>query len=306
MDREGKFWVVSPNVSNKENRMNYWRKEILKTECAFMGWGDDLKIGQKFANEIQMGDIILIARRHHKTPEVIGFGVVTDHFEWFREGAKTEFPYGSMRELNPFRPLSRSPREIQLMDVLGHTMALAKLHPSWIKHRAVCAWMERELLAESKRLLKPRNDDQIDIRLAELQHQDESEFEMRSQQDIKTATREESILLNDYIKWLKRQGRKLHIAKYGLLRCDAFEEERNNLIEAKRGNKREHIRMAAGQLLDYAFQGRNQFGTPNLAILLPQRPQEIELEFGWLKENGIHLIWKDEDVFLDDCDGQFI
>ena len=102
---------------------------------------------------------------------------------------------------------------------------------------------------------------------------------------------------------MKLQGRKLHIAKYWKLRCDAFEEERNNLIEAKRSTQREYIRMAAGQLLDYAFEGRERFGNPNLAILLPEKPAEEWL--GWLKKSNIHLVWKDGEIFMDNDDGQF-
>ena len=43
---------------------------------------------------------------------------------------------------------------------------------------------------------------------------------------------------------LKREG----------LCCDRFEKKRHNLIEAKSSTKREYIRMAVGQLLDYAYQ----------------------------------------------------
>ncbi|MBS1804484.1 MAG: hypothetical protein JST28_14055 [Acidobacteria bacterium] len=62
-------------------------------------------------------------------------------------------------------------------------------------------------------------------------------------------------------------------------------------------------RMAVGQLLDYAFAGRKELHKPNMAILLPKRPDETPL--GWLKEIGVHLIWKEGRTFRDNCDGQF-
>jgi hypothetical protein len=215
--------------------------------------------------------------------------------------------FGSNWALRPFRPLSRVMNGIPFMDGLRQNMALAQLHPDRdLKQKQICEWMWQKLTAESARLETMKDQDRLDPRLEELQHQDESEYKVRGKSEVATATRDEAKLINEYINWLERQGRKLHIAKYGTLRCDAFEEDRNNLIEAKRSSKREHIRMAAGQLLDYSFQGRNLFNHPHLAILLPNKPPRLETQFGWLMEHNIHLIWKEMDVFLDNSDGQFI
>ena len=301
------FSAQSAGGNAKEELLASWKHEILKREHAFMGWGKDHPIGRRFANEIRKDDLVLIARRHNGKPDVVGFGIATGIFEWSSNDPKYHLQFGSAQELRPFRPLSRAPKGIPFMEGLRQTMALAQLHPDRDEEQErICDWMEQELAAESTRLETVKNQDQLDPRLEKLQHQDESEYQVRGQSEVVTATREEAKLINEYINWLERQGRKLHIAGYGALRCDAFEEERNNLIEAKRSSKRENIRMAVGQLLDYAFQGRNQFTDSHLAILLPNKPVEVETQFGWLKERGIHLIWKDKDVFLDNCDGQFI
>ena len=49
-------------------------------KAAFMGYRPEdrghLAIGYKFAEEIKPGDIVLVARRHHKKPDIVGFGVV--------------------------------------------------------------------------------------------------------------------------------------------------------------------------------------------------------------------------------------
>jgi hypothetical protein len=64
----------------------------------------------------------------------------------------------------------------------------------------------------------------------------------------------------------------LQIVKYKNLRCDPYEEDRNNLIEAKCSAVREYLRMAVGQLFEYAFLGRKYFGKSNKAILLLRSP----------------------------------
>ena len=131
------------------------------------GWGDDHKIGRKFANEIEKDDVILIARRHRKRPEIIGFGVVTDKFERSRTVPGTHLEFRSMRKLKPSRPLSGPPKNIPIMDALGHTMALAQLHPEWDdRHKRVCEWMASELsLFETNLLAREKNLGHEDPRL---------------------------------------------------------------------------------------------------------------------------------------------
>jgi hypothetical protein len=61
--------------------------------------------------------------------------------------------------------------------------------------------------------------------------------------------------------------------------------------------------MAVGQLLDYAFQARNEIGETHKAILLPEKPEASLLP--WLETLGINVIWEDSSVFLDNANGQF-
>ena len=107
-----------------------------------------------------------------------------------------------------------------------------------------------------------------------------------------------------YHKWLEARDRKLHVANYNRLRCDTYEERGNppgNLIEAKASTKRESIRMAVGQLLEYAYLGRTRFGKPNMAVLLPKKPQPERVK--WLAELHIRAVWKDKDKFRDNANG---
>ncbi len=58
-----------------------------------------------------------------------------------------------------------------------------------------------------------------------------------------------------------------------------------------------------GQLLDYAFQGKEKFREPNKAILLPEKPlPSIEK---WLLSLKISIIWRERGSFLDNANGQF-
>ena len=61
--------------------------------------------------------------------------------------------------------------------------------------------------------------------------------------------------------------------------------------------------MAVGQLLDYAFQGKQKFGDPNKAILLPEMPHS-NLE-KWLEHLHISIIWREGNSFFDNANGQF-
>lgn len=100
-----------------------------------------------------------------------------------------------------------------------------------------------------------------------------------------------------------QQDRKLSLARYGRLRCDAYEVGRQNLIEAKASASREHVRMAVAQLLDYAFQGRSKFRDPKKAILVPEKVSPDVEE--WLNHLNIGIIWREGKSFLDNSNGQF-
>lgn len=61
--------------------------------------------------------------------------------------------------------------------------------------------------------------------------------------------------------------------------------------------------MAVGQLLDYAYLGRADLGEPNMAILLPTKP-DVSL-IAWLSELNISVVWKERGKFRDNANGQF-
>jgi len=84
------------------------------------------------------------------------------------------------------------------------------------------------------------------------------------------------------------------------LRCDIFLPERNVLIEAKSSDRREFVRMAVGQLLDYR---RYEKTEPELAILLPYWPNADIRDL--LVSLDIALIWPHGAEFRDSVKGRY-
>jgi len=82
----------------------------------------------------------------------------------------------------------------------------------------------------------------------------ELEYSFRTRRAIKKAKNREEHLLRQFDKWLRGQrGTAPQEAVYGQLSCDRWDPKRHQLIEAKSSSKRELLRMAVGQLLDYDF-----------------------------------------------------
>ncbi len=313
------YWVVSPNVKSNRRTVPAWKQTSVLGLAAFMGWGPDrTRIGYRFAHEINPRDVVLIARRHRGRPEIVGFGVVRGKYERRIKGVHTPGRFGSMRMLSPFIAISAAPERIHLIDVLAHTAALAKLHPTraagrYRVHAAVCNWMDRLLAKagenDSGEKVPPEErsengTDFEDARIAAPRRNYQLDYSVRSKKQIRVARKNEAGLLTSYRRWLLRKGRTLAPARCGKLECDGFERKRRNLIEAKSSTSREHIRMAVGQLLDYGFHMKRTFGKSNMAILLPRKPEPRSVK--WLGHWGIALVWREKDVFLDNASGRFV
>jgi 5-methylcytosine-specific restriction protein A len=106
------------------------------------------------------------------------------------------------------------------------------------------------------------------------------------------AVRREQQLVRDYAEHLLAQGHKIVRHKYDLegnpLYCDLFDETSWLLHEAKGDVRRESVRMAVGQLLDYA---RFYQKKPKLVVLLPREPSADIKEF--LAAVGIQGVFRD-------------
>jgi hypothetical protein len=307
------YWVVSPNVRNTEATVSAWRQAVVAGRVAFMGWPPgEHKIGDRFVDEIERGDVILIARRHRSRPEIVGFGIVSGKAKTSIKGVNTPQGFGSARKLSPFIPMSGTPARIPVIEILHHNSALAKLHPGARKaHTVVCKWMERLLSRNSNAnsakeissKTKTPEGSPSGTYLVDSPKNHQLDYLIQTKKQVTRASKSEARLLIAYRAWLERQGRKLVTAKNGKLQCDGFEKARCNLVEAKSSTSREHIRMAVGQLLDYAFQIESRFGRPNIAVLLPREPNPNSVN--WLLRWNINLIWRKNGAFLDNANGQF-
>jgi len=221
-----RFWVVSPNVGNHSS---YWRQASVAFEAAFMGYKPDnlehKQIGYKFAHVVRPNDILLIARRHRGEPEVVGFGVVAGKFKTKLKGFKPQYKFGSLRKLSPFKPRSAAPPKLLIMNALGQTTALRKLHPRKNPtHRLICEWMERGLTgkagANKRRLHEP---DTTDVHFTNLPHLRELEYEVRTRRKVVLAEKKEAELVNSYREWLEDRQRELGQVNYKNLQCDVYE-----------------------------------------------------------------------------------
>jgi hypothetical protein len=273
-----------------------------------MGWLPDdeqHRIGPKFARRIEPGDVILIARRFRGEPETVGFGTVVGEFRTELDGFVPHEPFGSLRQLQPFVPMSRAPASLPLLAALNQAAALHRLHPeSNAQHETLCRWMDARLnLPDDPQPGAGSAPQTNEVSFGPLLSDGQLDYQVRTQESVKKAEKLEAALVERYRLWVERQDRTLSIFRVHRLECDAYEQARQNLIEAKCSARREYVRMAVGQLLDYAFIARGEIGDCNKAVLLPHKPDELLTQ--WLDTIGISVIWEDGPAFLDNANGQF-
>jgi hypothetical protein len=301
-----KYWIVSPNVTNQPPIISKWKKEILKLHSAMMGWSPDdyghSQLGPKFAgktnNSVQVGDVVLVARRYQGEPDLVGFGVTNGNTQL------TKFSFSEnrvqIRQLDPFITLSELPEDIPFNQVLQFTKSLVQLHPNSEQFNAawhVCNWMDEQLEIFDQHL------DKI-ITETDIPQSGTFTYTVKTAGQVSQARKLEAKLVKQYYEWLKDQGEDLVSLRYSSLQCDCWEKSRENLIEAKASDNRENIRMAVGQLFDYAYQGKDKYEKPHMAILLPEKPDFRNLE--WLTPLNISIIWIEGNSFIDNADGQFV
>jgi hypothetical protein len=107
-----------------------------------------------------------------------------------------------------------------------------------------------------------------------------------------TAERREQKLVRDFVASLESQGHE--VCRLQLLPpgepapifCDIYDKTTNTLYEAKGTVARQAIRMAIGQLADYA---RLIKPSPRKALLVPQQPRNDLCNL--LTQEGIEIVW---------------
>ena len=76
-----KFWILSPNVYN-DSTENLWKESIANMHRAFIGYKIDHKYGLLFRDQIQIGDIILIAQGQNSNKRLFLCGEVSSAARW--------------------------------------------------------------------------------------------------------------------------------------------------------------------------------------------------------------------------------
>lgn len=70
-----KYWVLSPNVMNDSNE-SVWKEAIRTLNRAFIGYDTSHRFGKLFENDIQLGDVILIAQGQNSAKKFFLCGIV--------------------------------------------------------------------------------------------------------------------------------------------------------------------------------------------------------------------------------------
>lgn len=131
-------------------------------------------------------------------------------------------------------------------------------------------------------------------------------YDTKTKNEVVRARREENKLVADFAAHLEKQGDSICRHKItvpgvgGPLYSDLYNEIRGQLIEAKAATSRSDVRMAIGQLADYA---RMIEPSPERAVLLEARPSQDLIDL--LHSQGIAVIWRDGDGFADSAGTAF-
>jgi hypothetical protein len=125
-------------------------------------------------------------------------------------------------------------------------------------------------------------------------------YDTKTVKEVVRARREETKLVSDFAAHVTKQGDSVCRHKItvkgagGPLYSDLYNETREQLIEAKAGTSRNDVRMAIGQLADYA---RWIDPSPQCAVLLEARPTQELIDL--LHSQRIAVIWRDGTGFTD-------
>jgi len=131
-------------------------------------------------------------------------------------------------------------------------------------------------------------------------------YDVKSSIDVRRAVRRERELVLAYTNYLRERGNVVSRNKIpvpegtGKMYSDIFNETRGHLIEAKADASRNNMRMAVGQLADYA---RFVPEAHRYAVLVWVKPHPDLLAL--LTRQSLSAIWREGDCFTDNADGAF-
>ena len=209
-------------------------------------------------------------------------------------------------KLRNFRPLDDDPKKYGI--TFEHAFrdndpvppAVFEIDPAESKrpgNATLCALLDKML--KGKATLKPGKPGGMMANIVDTEGEENTEgHEVQTKKQIIQAKHREKKLVKDFKRILQKKGREITRLRYSKagkqpLFCDLYEEKKRHLLEAKASCSREDVRMAVGQLLDYAqLTKAAKLGQSKLAILVPERPQMRSLIFLESIPIDIGLVWR--------------
>jgi hypothetical protein len=317
-----RYWVVSANVNGRRSTLQPWIRMILLNESAYMGWSNEDRIGKVFA-KIAPNDAVLIAygpmTNHGASRRLVACGRVKDN----RANDDPRVPdlrHSQFAQLHSFVPLNEDPAKngISLkgtpFDGSNQPWAVFELRRDDPKHPGnsnLCDWLDQKLRKSQRgRPAQKKAPARVVVNTVSAGSQANTEgHQARTKKQLMQAIHREQRLVQDFQRILRRKGmdpdRRQYKTDEDVLYCDLYEPTRKHLIEAKAWIRREDVRMAIGQLLDYEnLTQAAGLGRSRLAVLLPERPS-MDVE-RLLDSVGIASIWRRGKSFEDNRGGRFL
>jgi hypothetical protein len=129
-----------------------------------------------------------------------------------------------------------------------------------------------------------------------------TQYQTRTRVDSVTAVRREAELVMRYQRWSRTNGHRvigkdiLLPGRTNPLRVDLYNLDNSELIEAKASSERDSVRLALGQVLDYARYVSHE----RRAVLLPNRPDADLIDL--LSSHGVSCLYEARDGIFERID----
>ncbi len=274
-----RYRILQPNPRTGNN---------LRTDLENPGWWRLTRFKDP-RKHIHIGDRIVVWQVQGNSPEAAGVYAIG---EIIREPVRVHGTWQGWYRLSRVRDLPRPiPPKLLRADPLLHTIPAIRRPAQGSNFEITDAQWQRIVScfgattgnAKSTAILVPINETARSAQTAIVPASESREIKLRERR-----------LVQSYQRYLRGRGSSARAYRISLsdgifITCDLYDEKRGNLIEAKSVVDRSSLRMAIGELADYAqFMPRRT----QLAVLPPARPS-ADLE-QLLRSQGIYAIWQSE------------
>ena len=260
-------------------------EDLARDGVAYIRW----RCGQA---TIELGQRVFLVRTGRDPRGVIGMGravserdggYTTEDGEWVPYSVVVCFEILSLEPIVPRETLDLPPLDTVAW---SNATAAALLDPDQAKY------LERLILNAEPDSERPA----YELMDVEAFNTEDGDIAAR---DTGEFVREESALVQRFVRFKRKQGCILKAVRFqppgwpGSVRCDMYDPATRTIFEAKSECDRHTIRVAIGQLADYA----RLHGEPCNKVLLVPRPPHRDLS-ALLESQGISVVWEEEETFV--------